>query len=99
MFSFGTFWPGVSDKIVPVKNLVGPRVKLARTRTMPKTTQAQLAARVQLGGMQLDRVAISKIEMGHRQVTDREVVALARALGVSAAWLLGENGRPVRQIY
>ena len=80
-----------------MNNLVGPRVKLARTMGVPKTTQAQLAAKVQLQGVQLDRVAISKIETGYRRVTDRELVVLARALGVSVAWLLGESDEPAQQ--
>ena len=73
-------------------NLVGPRVREARRRHRPKLTQAALAARMQVAGFNLDRAAISKIEIGYREVTDRELVALAAALNVSAAWLLGETG-------
>ena len=39
-------------------------------------------------------MAISKIEIGYREVTDVEVVAIARALGVSISWLYGENQKP-----
>jgi transcriptional regulator with XRE-family HTH domain len=50
-------------------------------------TQAELAARLQLAGFNLDRAAIAKIECRYRTVTDVEVIALADALGVSPAWL------------
>ena len=67
---------------------------MARKRLAPKLSQLDLCARLQLQGVQLDRPAISKIETGYREVTDKEAVALARALGVSAAWLLGETEDP-----
>ena len=51
-------------------------------------------ARLQLLGLKVDQATISKIEHGHRPVLDTEVVALSRALKVSAAWLLGETDMP-----
>ncbi|MGH2353837.1 MAG: helix-turn-helix domain-containing protein [Chloroflexota bacterium] len=59
-------------------------------------TQAELAARMQVAGFDLDRAGIAKIESRLREVDDRELVALASALGVSAAWLLGEGVRDIR---
>jgi hypothetical protein len=41
----------------------------------------------------IDQSALSKIENNRRPVTDFEVVALAEALKVSAAWLLGQEDR------
>jgi HTH-type transcriptional regulator, cell division transcriptional repressor len=76
---------------MPRRNLVGPRVREARHRLPQRLTQAALSARMQVAGFGLDRVAIAKIEMGYREVRDYEVVGLAHALGVSAAWLLGED--------
>jgi transcriptional regulator with XRE-family HTH domain len=73
------------------RNLIGDRVKLARARTRPETTQLDLAARLQVQGLRIDRAAISKIETGYRQVTDVEAAAIARTLGVSIAWLFGET--------
>jgi len=70
------------------KNLVGNRVQQARKATEPLMTQADLAARLQVLGMSVDQSGISKIETGERPVSDIEVVALADALKVSAAWLL-----------
>ena len=54
-------------------------------------TQANLAARLQIEGLRLERVTISKIEPGYREVTDVETVAIAKALGVTVSWLLGES--------
>ena len=78
------------------RNLVGPRVREARRRHRPPLTQAELAARLQIAGFNLDRAAVSKIEVRYREVDDRELVALASALDVSAAWLLGETADPAR---
>jgi len=38
--------------------------------------------------MNIDRAAIGKIEIGIRSVCDYEVAAIAKALRVSASWLL-----------
>ena len=54
-------------------------------------TQADLAARLQIEGTRLERVTISKIETGYREVTDVETVAIAKILGVTVSWLLGES--------
>jgi transcriptional regulator with XRE-family HTH domain len=74
-----------------MRNIIGPRVKEARSLSEKKTTQADLAARLQLTGWEIDRVGIAKIETGLRQVTDIEVRKLAKALNVSASWLLGDD--------
>ncbi|MCX7867633.1 helix-turn-helix domain-containing protein [Limisphaera sp. VF-2] len=70
-------------------NLVGARVKIARLRRNPPLTQDELSGQLAAYGIQLDRIAISRIERGHRYVTDREVLAFSKVLGVSPAWLLG----------
>lgn len=77
--------------MVSMRNLVGERVKRARNRVRPRITQADLAAKLQLDHWDIDRAGVGKIEIGIRQVTDIEVVKLARALNVSASWLLGEG--------
>ncbi|MFC1995513.1 helix-turn-helix domain-containing protein [Chloroflexota bacterium] len=73
------------------RNVIGERVRLARERAKPLITQADLAARLQIKGLRLERVTISKIETGYREVTDVEAIAIAKALGVTISWLLGEN--------
>ena len=76
-----------------MRNVVGSRIKLARKQTVPKITQEDLCARLQVLGLQLERPAISKIETGYREVTDVEIVALAKALDVSVAWLFEESDK------
>ena len=73
------------------RNIVGERVRLARKMAKPPVTQADLVARLQLQGLRLERPAISKIETGYREVSDVEVDAIAKALGVSVNWLFGED--------
>ena len=72
------------------RNIVGNRVSQARKATKPPITQADLVARLQLLGVMIDQPTLSKIESERRPVTDIEVVALAKALKVSVACLLGE---------
>ena len=73
------------------RNFIGANVRIARKRANPPITQLDLAARLQILGIQLDRVTISKIETGYREVNDLEVKALAEALNVSISWLYGEG--------
>jgi len=73
------------------RNIIGERVRLAREMAKPSVTQADLAARLQVEGLRLERVTISKIETGYREVTDVEAMAIAKALGVSISWLMGEG--------
>lgn len=73
-----------------MRNIVGKRVKLARSQVKPKMTQAALAAQLQLDQWDIDRAGVAKIEIGIRQVTDIELVKLAKALNVSTSWLLSE---------
>lgn len=74
-----------------MRNIVGPRVRKARAQSVPRLTQARLAARLQVDGWNIERSGIGKIEAGLREVTDFELLRLARALNVSVSWLLGEN--------
>ena len=74
--------------LVEKKNLVGARVRQARKNAKPPITQTDLVARLQVLGMMIDQSGVSKIESGQRPVFDTEVVALAKALKVSVAWLL-----------
>ena len=73
--------------------MVGCRVQQARRDAKPRITQRDLVARLQVLGVVIDQSGLSKIESGRRPVSDIEVVALAKALKVSVAWLLGNNGK------
>ena len=63
------------------QNIVGPQIR--RLRYARGWTQDQLAARCTVRGLELSRGTLSKIEAQLRCVTDRELVALADALGVA----------------
>ena len=68
-------------------NISGARVRLARQ--FIGLSQEALAGRLQLMGLQLGQMAISRIETGKRIVPDFELPLLARALNVKVRWLLG----------
>lgn len=87
----------VEQKQPSLRNIVSERVKAARLRFEPPLTQDQLSGKLALDGIQLDRVAIAKIESGLRCAFDYEVRGLARVLDVDARWLLGiQDGVPPR---
>src|SRR5208282_5860609 len=71
------------------RNIIGKRVKEARHRFDPPLTQDQLSGRLASQGVQLDRVALAKVESGLRSAFDFEVKGLAAVLKVDANWLLG----------
>ena len=69
------------------KNICGKRIKEARKKL--KLSQENLAARLQVEGIILERDSISRIEIGTRFVADYELLALSKILNVSPAYLLG----------
>ena len=71
------------------RNIIGARIREARHSFHPPLTQDQLAGRLANEGVQLDRVALTKVENGLRCAFDFEVKALAAVLKVDANWLLG----------
>ena len=79
------------------RNIIGAKVKLARIRN--KITQEQLAARLELNDVQIDRIAISRIESGNRFVADYEVVELAKALNISVEFLLSVDWELIITLY
>ena len=68
-------------------NISGSAIR--RERERQRLSQEQLAARMQVEGIQLNQKAISRIETGGRVVADYELVYLARALEVGVLELLG----------
>ncbi len=74
-----------------MKNIVGKRVQEARHKFRPPLSQEALAIRLELDGWKISRGTLSKIEAGIRQVTDFEVMALARTLKVPPEWLLDKQ--------
>jgi len=69
------------------KNICGDRVHEARCRH--RLTQSDLAARLQVAGITIERDSISRIEIGTRFVADYELKELSKILKVSVNWLLG----------
>lgn len=69
------------------KNCCGKRVREARRKM--DISQTDLAARLQVAGVILERDSVSRMESGTRFVADYEVAALCTILNVSPAWLLG----------
>lgn len=69
-------------------NLCGKNVARLRLALGPKVSQKNLADRLQIAGLDVDKNAIQKIESGQRFVTDIELCALAKVLNTSIDELL-----------
>ncbi len=72
------------------KNICGNRVREARVRR--KLTQEELAAKLQVEGLTLERDSVSRIEIGTRFVADFELVVLSKVLNVDLKWLATLDG-------
>ncbi|MBQ3552254.1 MAG: helix-turn-helix transcriptional regulator [Clostridia bacterium] len=70
-------------------NCSGKRIKLMREKL--GISQEQLAAKMQILGLDISQRTISRVETGLRVVPDYELSFFACALGVSILWLLGED--------
>ena len=71
------------------KNISGDKIREVRTKN--RITQSDLAARLQVAGVTLERDSISRVEIGTRFVADFELKIIAEILGVSVEWLLSET--------
>ena len=69
------------------KNISGDRIREARLKK--RLSQSDLAAKMQVEGIIIERDSISRIEIGTRFVPDYELPIYARILNVSVDWLLG----------
>lgn len=69
------------------KNICGVRVREARKRQ--KLSQENLAAKLQLAGVTMERDSVSRIEIGTRFVADYELLMLCKILNVTPSYLLG----------
>ena len=70
-------------------NVCGERMREARMRI--GWTQDTMAAKLQLAGLQMGQMAVSRIETGKRVVPDFELPVIAEVLGVTTDWLLGKE--------
>lgn len=69
------------------KNISGDRIREARQKK--RLSQSDLAAKMQVEGVVIERDSISRVEIGTRFVPDYELPIFARILDVSVDWLLG----------
>lgn len=72
-------------------NICADRIRLGRALQKPPMTQGDLARKMQLMGMDMTALMISRIENNQRHVCDAELRMLARALGVTMDWLCGDG--------
>lgn len=71
-----------------LNNLSGINIARIRKEANPTLSQRALADKLQLYGIDVDKNAIQRIECGKRFVTDIELVAIAKVLGVSVVEIL-----------
>jgi len=71
------------------KNISGERIREARLKR--RLSQADLAVKLQVAGITLERDSISRIEIGTRFVADYELMAFSKILGVNVDWLLSSD--------
>ena len=71
------------------KNICGDRIHEARCRL--RMTQSDLAAKMQIAGIIIERDSISRIEIGTRFVTDYELREFAKILKVTVDWLIDDR--------
>lgn len=93
MQNINTFWKtGGRMKIYTYqgrKNVSGEKIR--QMRNIKRMSQSDLAAKMQVEGVMLERDSISRIEGGERFVADHELRVFAKVLGVDVKWLLNEE--------
>ncbi len=77
------------------KNNISGQI-ISKRRKQLGFSQRELADRLQLIGMDVDKNAIQRIEAGLRFVTDIEIVYLARALEIDILELFGKAAELLR---
>lgn len=78
-------------------NVSGLNIRLARHSAV--LSQEQLAAKLQLEGLNLSQKAISRIESGSRIVTDFELVFFSSVFGITVSELLASHEKPEPHIF
>ena len=71
-------------------NICADRVRIARALHKPPLKQEDLARKMNLMGVDITPLIISRIERNQRHVCDAELYMLAKALEVSMEWLCGD---------
>lgn len=75
------------------KNICGERIRLERHKQ--RLSQSDLAAKMQLNGVILERDSLSRIESGTRFITDYEVKVFAEVLHIDIHDLLYSDEKGV----
>ena len=68
------------------KNISGQRIREARV--LQRMSQSDLAAKMQVEGITIERDSISRIEIGTRFVADYELMILAKIFDRDVSWFL-----------
>ena len=84
-----------TNKSTAARNVIGKRIRQARLKCKPAVSQEDLAGRLAVRHIIMDRSAISRIENQDRYLMDYEIEAIAHSLKVSVGWLFGE-AEPLR---
>ncbi len=72
-----------------LNNVCGKNI--AAFRMQLKISQRELADKMQLAGIDIDKNAIQRIECGKRFVTDIEIIAFAKVFNVTYSELLNDT--------
>lgn len=72
-------------------NLCGDKIRIARALHKPPLTQYELARKMNLMGMDITALIISRIEKKQRHVCDAELLMFSKALGVTMDWLCSDE--------
>ena len=93
MQNINTFWKtGGRMKIYTYqgrKNVSGEKIR--QMRNIKRMSQSDLAAKMQVAGVILERDSISRIEIGTRFVTDYELLTFAKVLNTDLGRLLADG--------
>ena len=76
----------INKTIEGLNNISGKNI--SKLRLNLKISQRELADRMQLVGLDIDKNAIQRIECGKRFITDIEIIAFAKIFNVSFEELL-----------
>lgn len=69
-------------------NICGKRIAELRKQMKPKCSQRQLAEKLQICNLDIDKNAIQRIECGKRFVTDVEIIAFCRVFNMKPSEFL-----------
>ncbi len=72
-------------------NICGKNIAIFRKEI--KISQRELADRLQLAGLDVDKNAVQRIESGQRFVTDIELIAISKVLNKSFEELLSNQNK------